>query len=791
MKEARTCIDHRVVSGRATVAFVLTLCAALLIGVRSPIMAAEPQSIDRLPSGLVRETSPVHAKATRGWTIRDIVEIRQIRSLAVSRKLRQVAFLVRQPQLDSGAIRYGLYVVDIDGSSPARKLIEAPFISDLSRNPNESDWTVLADLGSGVQLYNVGDGGASLPLVVNSETAVVGTWDGVVPGTDEPHSTGILSYEWSPDGTSLWYSRLRLRSPAERQSFIDQGIRYDDRTMAGALFHAHPGELLGVELHVLTQSPTSDRTVAFAPSVSATNLALMRRALATAYWAQDSRHILYSATSLSTAGPFVTSQWSVDVKSGKIDPVPSRLPLIDASPTADGSGYLSVSSAPDGVSHLVEYGKDGNRVRDYGESRFKAVGMDAELGAWRSQGGQAEILGVSYRDRDGLISVPDSDAATVWTTVTDNISRCSFSKDLSFGACVRDNLTLPPEVVLVEAKNGSIRTLIRPNSSYDDIQPLRSEHATWKNRYGDSSDGYIAYPPGYSPPQKYPAIVVTHATGARNEFANRGFQAEIPIQVLAEAGYIVLSVNEAQASWRVRAHLHESVQEGGKKKIAQTQFALVLDAVASMEAALQDLINRGIVDRERTGIAGYSRGAEVAAYVMTQSKMFKAASLGDGSAGVNSDGYWSWGTRGGPAWYESLYGGSAYDSDAYVRGNYRKLSPAFRAHSFAGPLLEQSTETMASFVFERMTLLRKSGIPVELEFYPNESHILWHPGHAAAAMQRTVEWFNYWLLGKRDPSSSKNEQYLRWQAMNEIYNERRSATQSTQGSSLPARESSR
>jgi dienelactone hydrolase len=261
--------------------------------------------------------------------------------------------------------------------------------------------------------------------------------------------------------------------------------------------------------------------------------------------------------------------------------------------------------------------------------------------------------------------------------------------------------------------------------------------------------------------------------------------------VLAEAGYIVLSVNEARASWRVRAHLHESAEEGSKKKVAQTQFALVLDAVASMEAALQDLINKGMVDRERAGIAGYSRGAEVAAYVMTQSKMFKAASLGDGSAGVNADGYWSWGTRGGPAWYRALYGGSAYDPDPKVIENYRNLSPAFRAHSFAGPLLEQSTEAMVSFAFERMTLLREFGIPGELEFYPNESHILWHPGHVAAAMQRTVDWFNYWLLCKRDPSSSKTGQYLRWQAMDEIYRERHLETRCARGISLPAQDSSR
>ena len=331
-------------------------------------------------------------------------------------------------------------------------------------------------------------------------------------------------------------------------------------------------------------------------------------------------------------------------------------------------------------------------------------------------------------------------------------------------------------MVLVNAGSGGIRTLVRPNSRYDEIRPLRLEHATWKNRYGNSSDGYITYPPGYRAGYKYPVIVVTHATGARNEFVNRGFQAEIPIQVLAEAGYIVLSVNEVRASYRTRARLQGGAQATGKKGIAPIQFALILDAVASMEAALQDLIDRGMADRERVGIAGYSRGSEVAAYVMTQSKMFKAASLGDGAGAANADGYWSWGTRGGPTWYTALYGGSAYDSDPKVAGSYRKLSPAFRAKSFAGPLLQQSTETLASFAFEQMVLLRQAGIPAELVFYPNESHILWHPAHYAAAMRRTVDWFNYWLLGKRDSNASKSEQYARWQSMAEIYSRRRPET---------------
>ena len=206
--------------------------------------------------------------------------------------------------------------------------------------------------------------------------------------------------------------------------------------------------------------------------------------------------------------------------------------------------------------------------------------------------------------------------------------------------------------------------------------------------------------------------------------------------------------------------------------VSGTQFTVITDPTATMEAALLDVIHRGIVDPNEAGIAGYSRGAEVTLYAMTQSKMFRAASVGDGASNINADGYWSWGGRGAPAWYTSIYGGSSYDSDPQIRANYNRFSPAFRAKVFAGALLEQCTANQAAYGLERLGLLRQSGIPMELDFYPNESHLFWSPRHIAAAMQRTMDWFDYWLLGKTDSDPSKADQYARWQAMARIYTAR-------------------
>jgi len=768
--------------------FSIAAILAAMLGNPSIVLATS-LSGDGLPGTMVRENGAAPERPTRGWSIRDIVEISAIAGIAVAQQPRQIGFVIRQPSLDSGAIRYGLYVIDVDGSKPARKILEAPYIAELSRNPNEHAWTALADLGSGVQIYDIDDSGACTPLVVNDQTVATGTFDGVIQSVYEPLRTGILSYEWSPDGASLWYSRPRLRSPAELQSFVDQGIPYDDLTMGIATLHQHAGELLGVEMHVLTRSPVADRTVAFAPSSASSDLSLMHREFASAWWAQDSRHVLYTTYPPFEDGKNVPSGSSVDVETGRSEPIAPTLRLALTVPNADGTRYLSVLRTPDGVSHLAEYGKDGRQISEGGKVSFNYVGLTAGWGAWRDADGRSEILAVRYADRYGLIRIPESAASRVWSTVKDNISACSFSGDLSFGACVRENHTLPPELVLVDTDTGALRTLVRPNARYDSIAPLRIEHASWKNRYGNQSDGYITYPRGFSPTQKYPAIVVTHGASARNEFVYRGFQAEIPIQVLAEAGYVVLSVNEVPTSLRTRSYLQERDKGATRSIIAHTQFDVITDPVATMEAALEDVITRGIVDPDKTGIAGYSRGAEIALYAMTQSKMFRAASIGDGGSNTNADGYWSWGHREAAAWYTSVYGGSAYDSDPKIRENYRRFSPAFRAKVFAGPLLEQCTANQASFGLEKLVLLRQAGIPVELDFFPHESHIFWHPRRSAAAMQRNVDWFDYWLLGKRNPS--KIEQYERWQAMADIYEARQSKNVGRRNTQSPPTAASR
>lgn len=741
--------------------------ALTLIWAATPVPAA-PRSAaaDRLPEWIRSESA---GSQPRRWTIADIVEVRQITDLAISAEGGRVAFIVRQSFTDDGNVRFGLYLIERTAPGLARKLLEASYLAEVSTHPASRSWTLRADVGAGVQLYDVDDRGRLKPLVVNPATGLVGTWLGLRAGLDLPHQTGVLSYQWAPDGSSLWYSRFRLRDPRARQSVENQGIVYDERLMTNLTPLNQPGLLVGTELRLVDARFHRDRLLAFIPTNAATDLGLFSRRWGTALWEPDSRHIRYMKVTTASDGTFITSYWRADTMTGDSDALPSSMALsaIDKIVTWPRQGcYLTVRT-DHGHRRLVEIDENGAIVQDREETTMLWLQGDEQ--AWSDPATGRFIAGVHYPDHDGLISVPRSGPIVALAPNHDHLSSCSFAGNLKYGACVRETLATPPEIVSVSGLDGQTTTLVRPNSRYQAIERLRTEPATWVNRFAHQSTGYITYPREYRVGQRVPVVVVTHGRDAQNHFASQDFQWDFPVQVLAELGYVVLSVNEPQVSAEERALFGERISDAVASGAARAQFNLGRDAVATMEAAVQDIVSKGIGDPDKTAILGYSRGAEIVVYALSQSKVFKVGVTGDGGAPVEA--YWM--SRSARAWNRALYGGSPFDSDPTVMESYRGFSPSFRASQFSGPLLQITTAATALTGLELNGLLLEAAVPTELVYFPDESHLFWQPQRRAAAMSRTIDWLNYWLLAKREPDVAKQEQYQRWDALASAWTPRR------------------
>jgi dipeptidyl aminopeptidase/acylaminoacyl peptidase len=708
---------------------------------------------DTLPGTL---TAKPEAQPGISWTIRDIVEVARIAGIAIRGATDVTAFILKQPSIADGSNHFGLYVVDLHHAGQPTRLLEAAFLGDLSWHPRTYNWTVRADLGDGVQLYDVDEDGHVARLVTSGETAVVGGAEGLVMSSaEQPRRTGVLSYEWAPDGSKLWYSRIRLRPESEQRELLDQGVRFDDVQMLGTSVQdaERSVQLLGTELRVLDQISRDDHVVAFAPTDVSGDSDVFRRGAGSAAWV-DSTHIQYRLRGV-TSGYQRFSLWRIDVLTGQSHRLAIDSPeqVYYSVPTPEGA--LTVIAL--GVEHhLVNVDFGGRAVSDYGRVAIEHI--SGQLGVWRNERRSRLILAAGFEDHDGLISASSGLRWTEWDTTHSHLSACAFNSNLSFGACSQETLTLAPQLVSVKPSNGKTTVLARPNARYDEVALLHTEKTRWVNRFGFTNTGYITYPRNYVAGQKYPAIVVTHARDARNRFADDGFQWEFPVQMFAESGYFVLSVNEPLRDSGVPRPYNPGGADVG---IARQQFQEAYNPLASMEAAVSALVRSGCVEPSRVGIAGYSRGATIARFAMTHSAAFSVASSAD-ATWWDAGGFW-----GGPAFvrnvYKNLLGGTPFDPGAFA--NYLAFSPSARASSFAGPLLQQFTLVSAKDAIEMNQLLKDAKVPTELFVYPSEAHIFWQPRHREAAMKQNLDWFNFWLIGKRDPDADKIREYARWDQM--------------------------
>jgi dipeptidyl aminopeptidase/acylaminoacyl peptidase len=722
------------------------VCALLIVAsfASCPSSLAQRDNCGVLPNVLVDEGK---ASATARWTTEDIVEVRRIVGTAIRGATHVAAFILRQPCVADGKNHYGLYEMDADSHKPPRKLAESEYMADLSWQPNSLNWSVRADLGKGVQLYGFNERGDRSDLVVNPEVAEVGGNDGVM--NDPLHSmrtVGVLAYGWSPDGKKLWYSRIQFLPSTTQHDRQDKGLVYDDNVMWNLNKTQVNANMTttGSELVVRDLATGSDRSLV----VNTTrNVAWESGVL----WV-DSMHLQYRSLTRAD-GPMVWTLARTDLATGTSTHAAGPADeLYYSVPTPEG--YLTARrEAP--VNHLLNVALDGRIVHDYGAIDVKRLQPGS---FWSSDRGDRVLLGTHFADHDGLRLLENGKGRQDYAATPDHLTSCSFNTDVTFGVCSRESLDHAPELVSVSGEAGAINPIVRLNARYDAIEPLKTVQREWTNSYGAKNNGYVTYPRGYMKGHAYPALLVSHGNDAQNRFALDWFQWEFPIQVFAEQGYFVLSINEPAWDPNVPPPYFPGGKEAGLDKQQLVQY---VNPAATMDGVVQELIQSGDIDAAKVGIAGYSHGAELTVFVINHSKLFSAASLGDDS-GLVAGGFWSGSTLA-RTWMTGLYGGSPFDSRNLEA--YRKYSVSFRMDKIKTPMLQQYAGDSASSGLELDQLFKDAGIPTELVDYPGESHIFDQPRHRASAMERNLDWFNYWLLGRRDENSEKATQYARWDAM--------------------------
>lgn len=328
----------------------------------------------------------------------------------------------------------------------------------------------------------------------------------------------------------------------------------------------------------------------------------------------------------------------------------------------------------------------------------------------------------------------------------------SLNADAHLLGFIAESSNEPPEVALYDFQLKQTAKITNFDKQLDNKAMGKVEKIVINTSSGLVSDGYLVHPVDEVPGKRYPIIIATY--GFKGSFiADAEWHSSFPAQTLAGKGYAVLLLNLAKP-------------ETGAFVLNNSELAMQLEGwnqLELFEQAIDQLVESGIGDPAKVGIYGWSHGGFVVEFLIAHSKKFHVGCMGEGGD-YNPGGFWGAGELGWTSLYDNVFGGPPWGDSLK---NYLEFCPFFNVEKIQAPLLlEYATPVNAAARgLELYVPLRYLKIPAELVVYDHEEHNFVQPKARVASMARKVEWFDYWLLNKRNPDPRKAEQYRRWDAM--------------------------
>jgi len=306
-----------------------------------------------------------------------------------------------------------------------------------------------------------------------------------------------------------------------------------------------------------------------------------------------------------------------------------------------------------------------------------------------------------------------------------------------------ENMNQPPRIFAIDLGTGRRSLLMDLNPQFQGLALATVEEVACKtSRHNEVKLG-LYWPVDYVAGKKYPLVIQTHGWNPDRFWIDGPWTTAFAAQALAGKGFFVLQISDFDL------HLLDTPKE-------------VPAAMAVYDSAIDLLDRRGLIDRDRIGITGFSRTYLYVTYTLTHSKHhFAAADIADGvdygyfqyMELANSDP-----TVTGE--FDRLNGASPFGKGLL---KWLKASPAFLMDRIETPLRIQALYPGSLLLdwhwFSGLTRLSK---PVEMIYMPEGTHTLEKPWDRMISQQGNVDWFCFWLKGEEDSDPSKAEQYQRW-----------------------------
>lgn len=657
------------------------------------------------------DPAPLVARAVEaGPTLREIIELADMSSLAISPNGRQLAFRIERASVVTNDFELGWYVVPTDGSAPLRRIADA---GEGERRDGE--------LASEPPVWTP-DGRAILfRKVANGEVQV---WRAAVDGSNSEALTrdaaNIRRFALGVEPGTIVYSVGATRASiaeAEQREY-DEGVLIDNRVDPARQLYR------GARIEGRIASDRfSGRWFTFGHLLAGAPLTYRALDLETG--------AVRDATQLETAR-IADAPRSPDLENPR--------PVTAEARSGDGRGDALVTA--EGFASRLSIRRPGGRLIECEQPLCKQrIGKIAWQGA-----------------RDGVVFVTTDIAAGqalhFWTPgdgkvrqVAESGGRWNGGRDQAGCAvdaeaiyCIASDADMPPRLVRLAISTGKVATLADPNPSLARPGTPRFEPMRWTGPSGQTFTGQLMLPAGSR--QGLPLFVTYYLCDG---YLRGGVGDEYPLRQLAASGIAVLCINRVPMA----AGLGDQVE----------QYRIGQEGV---HEAVRTLAVRGIVDPSRVGMGGVSFGGETTMWIALHSDMLSAISIAN--TVLSPTYYWfnALPENPMPPVLKQVWGIGRPEDDP---GRWKMLSPVFATERIRAPLLMQLPEREFRFNVELAARLAQEGKPVELWAFPGETHLKYQPRHKLAIYERNLDWFRFWLQDHVDPDPAKAEQYRRWQAM--------------------------
>ena len=637
--------------------------------------------------------------ADRPITAEDIVNMRYSAQPAMDANGTQIAYvkiIPRRADEKRGGSYREIWVMDSDGSNK-RKFTSSPINSwspQWTPNGNLSFLSRRKEHHSAIQVYVISNDGGEATILTN-------------------HKTGIGSYQWSPNGK--WIAFLSKDEKSNEKKKLEKD---------------------GFDMIVMDQDHIYTRLWIYNVKTGAYQKVFKQNLnVASFTWTPDSKSIVFQGTDKtgSDRDLLERSIYRVKAPNGiprKVLETTGKLGDMAISPNSNHLAFLGAISYNDPIAQSIYLiPLKGGRVKmltpDFKESFITLDWIDDKT-----------VLGKSYRGTKTVLSTIDIKDQSLEGVANQTdllipdeiITSVSYHRETGKLVIVSNSQSNPNEIFIGEVGSNTIKRLTYSNPELDDITLAKQETISWKSNDGLMIEGVLTYPLKYRKGKRYPLVLQIHGGPEGTSLDGWNTRATYPVQLLAANGFVVLEPNYRGSGGRGVAY-----SKADHDDLGGMEFEDVL-------AGIDQLIDDGLVNKNKVGTGGWSYGGYFSAWAATKhSDRFKASMVGAGLTNMIS----FMGTTDIPYEMSIVHWNQWWFDNMEL---HWERSPLSHINNAKTPTLVihglRDERVHPEQGMQLWQALRIKGVETELVLYPREPHGLLERSHKLDYMDRLVGWYN-------------------------------------------------